>query len=581
MKNQITSKRSPAKKRMLIYARVSTEEQTKGNYPSCDSQVEELEDECIRQGWDIYRVVKDEGISAGSLKRPGLTEVRFMVQANEIDGILCTWYDRLTRSRDFYILDHEFQSHNVEFITLHDAADTRTAAGRFMESMIVAAKTYDRDQTSEKVRTKMRMRLEKGLHQGGLVPFGFLCDKETKLLSPDPDKQPILEQIFRTYVETRSDFAVRDWLKAHSVPTPRGKGSWQVSTLRDLLSNRRYIGEIEINRKSKNLDVAIGDVREVDAHRIVKAPHEPLIPIELFEMVQAIRKEKSVESKHRIGRPRSYSVSRCGRVNSLQSVLFCSVCGHSMAPHYSCKRNKSDEGSAMRYNHYYVCAPQVKGNQEVIHKNRISAPTAEKWAWETVQELIQSEGVIERAVEKAKERSIKDFAPERELLTKTHLSLQENKAKIEQLTDAFASGKINESLLDILNEKALVLKMDRETLRIEQRKLEDKLRPLEQNFDESVFRQSLRSGWKLSENATPDEQQQLLRLLVKKVEWSPTGRHTAQFYYIPTLKRGDDEFATVVRSGGLGRFGVEPVFLRLFYYSNNALSLASPLIQRF
>lgn len=92
--------------------------------------------------------------------------------------------DRLTRSREFCILDHEFQTHGVEFITLHDAANTRIVAGHFMESMIVAAKTYDRDQTSEKVRIKMRMRLEKGLHQGGLVPFGFSCDPETKMLHP-------------------------------------------------------------------------------------------------------------------------------------------------------------------------------------------------------------------------------------------------------------------------------------------------------------------------------------------------------------------------------------------------------------
>lgn len=32
-----TSESQSTRKRMLLYARVSTEEQTKGNYPSCDS----------------------------------------------------------------------------------------------------------------------------------------------------------------------------------------------------------------------------------------------------------------------------------------------------------------------------------------------------------------------------------------------------------------------------------------------------------------------------------------------------------------------------------------------------------------
>jgi DNA invertase Pin-like site-specific DNA recombinase len=247
------SKTPRAAKKMVLYARVSTEEQTRGNYPSCASQIEELESECLKRGWEVYRVIKDEGFSAGSLKRPGLTGLRWLVQSGEVNGVMCTWYDRLTRSREFYTLDTEFQAHNVEFVTLHDPADTRTAAGRFMESMIVAAKTYERDQTSEKVRIKMRLRQEKGLHQGGLVPFGFTMDQTTKMLHPDPDQAKTIEQIFRTYVDTRSDFAVRDWLQAHGILSPRGQAVWRVSTLRDLLSNRRYIGEIELNRKNKNV----------------------------------------------------------------------------------------------------------------------------------------------------------------------------------------------------------------------------------------------------------------------------------------------------------------------------------------
>src|SRR5688500_17862661 len=118
-------------KRMALYARVSTEEQTKGTYPSCDSQIEELEAECRRRGWDATFTIRDEGYSAGTLKRPGLSEMRWLVETGQVDGVVCTWYDRLTRSRDFYILDNEFKTQAVEFVTLHDPADTNTAAGRF------------------------------------------------------------------------------------------------------------------------------------------------------------------------------------------------------------------------------------------------------------------------------------------------------------------------------------------------------------------------------------------------------------------------------------------------------------------
>jgi hypothetical protein len=35
----------------------------------------------------------------------------------------------------------------------------------------------------------MRQRVEKGLWNGGIVPFGFILDKETKMLIVDPDSK--------------------------------------------------------------------------------------------------------------------------------------------------------------------------------------------------------------------------------------------------------------------------------------------------------------------------------------------------------------------------------------------------------
>ncbi len=283
MKKIISPDLHASGKRMALYARVSTQEQTKKDYPSCESQIEELEAFCHSRGWQVAKIIKDEGYSAGSLKRPGLTRVRFLVESGQIEGVLCTWYDRLTRSREFYVLDKEFRTHSVEFITLHDPADRNTASGRFMEMMLVGAKAYEREQTGEKVSIKMRMRAEKGMWNGGLVPFGFVPFGFVRggdhVLSPDPDKSKLITQIFQAYVESTFDFVVRDWLKAHQIPAPGGAEVWSVGTIRDLLLNRRYIAEIEINKKNKGIE----GLHEASAYRIVKAPHEPLIPLGLWE----------------------------------------------------------------------------------------------------------------------------------------------------------------------------------------------------------------------------------------------------------------------------------------------------------
>ena len=94
--------------------------------------------------------------------------------------------------------------------------------------MPVTIKTFENEQIAEKVQTKMRQRAEKGLWNGGHPPYGFNRDFEHKAIVPDAEKAKIVEGMFRVYVEKRSDFAVRDWLQAHHIPTRGGKATWAV-----------------------------------------------------------------------------------------------------------------------------------------------------------------------------------------------------------------------------------------------------------------------------------------------------------------------------------------------------------------
>lgn len=76
-------------------------------------------------------------------------------------------------------------------------------------------------------------------------------DRRDHVMLPDESMTSLVQQLFHVYVETRSDFAVRDWLQARKIPVPNGNPVWSVETLRDLLCNRRYIGEIEINKQNQ------------------------------------------------------------------------------------------------------------------------------------------------------------------------------------------------------------------------------------------------------------------------------------------------------------------------------------------
>ena len=528
MKKIISPDLHSAGKRMALYARVSTQEQTKKDYPSCESQIEELEAFCHSRGWQVAEIIKDEGHSAGSLKRPGLSRVRYLVESGQIEGVLCTWYDRLTRSREFYVLDKEFRTHNVEFITLHDPADRNTASGRFMEMMLVGAKAYEREQTGEKVSTKLRMRAEKGMWNGGLVPFGFVRGGD-HVLTPDPEKLNLILQIFQTYVESASDFVVRDWLKAHQIPAPGGAEVWSVGTIRDLLLNRRYIAEIEINKKNKGIE----GLHESSAYRIAKAPHEPLISVGLWELAQSTRRDKALDSPNRVGRPRSYSQNQCDRVFPLQGRMFCAECGHSMTPYYVVhKPNAKEKRVNASYIHYYICAQQqMHGRARAGHSNRVLAKISESWIREQLRNLMDAEGLVEEAVEMARAKCAGDLEPQLELLTINHQARKENQTKIDRLLEGITSGEVTGSLLTMMSGKATELQREQERLKIEERALQQALVPLRSHFDPQVLRDTLRQFHSLCEAAEPAEMQRLMRTLIHRIEWHPTSEtHAVELY---------------------------------------------------
>ncbi len=543
--------------RAVTYARVSTQEQTRGNYPSCASQLEELRAYCREQGYEVTAEIQDPGYSVGSLKRPGLARLRELVTSKQADCVLCTWYDRLIRTREFFILDQEFRAHGVKFVTLHDKADRDTAAGRFMEHMLVGAKAYDREQTGEKVSLKLRMRAEKGMWNGGAVPFGFVSNQTTQKLDANPDTSPTVLKMFQVYVATASDYKVREWLQTHQIPSPSGQPVWTVSTIRDVLMNPRYVGGIEINKKNRGRR----GVPEQLAYQLLADAFDPLIPMELFDQAQVIRREKALLSPNRRGRPKSYSRNQCGRVYPLQGRFYCATCGHAMTPYYvQHKPNLKEKRRSASRIHYYTCSNTHKNGPKVSeHKNRVLSEQAETQILQGIWRLAATESVIETALEGAMRRLEGDLSPETEALKLTNQALLEVEAQINNFLTTIGQGKANNALLALMNEKVDALTQQRERLNIEKQQRLAALEVLRQRPDAAALRDVLSSFSELAEEAEPEELQRLMRLIFNRIEWLPDGSFWVEIHHIPKSRHDSQEshlekwFVTNERNGCPGR----------------------------
>jgi DNA invertase Pin-like site-specific DNA recombinase len=121
------------KKRVALYLRVSTSEQTTKN------QRRELQTVAKRHGWGVAAIFEDAGISGakGRNGRPGLDAMMKAVTRREIDLVAAWSVDRLGRSlTDLLEFLRELHAKGVDLFLHQQGLDTSTPSGRALYQML-------------------------------------------------------------------------------------------------------------------------------------------------------------------------------------------------------------------------------------------------------------------------------------------------------------------------------------------------------------------------------------------------------------------------------------------------------------
>ena len=122
-------------------------------------------------------------------------------------------------------------------------------------------------------------------------------------------------------------------------------------------------------------------------------------------------------------------------------------------------------------------------------------------------------------------------------LQQTKQVLRENQEQIDKIIATVTSGQVATALLEILNEKAAKLKLERKRLRLEHHRLSEELKSLNTEFEAESLRSILTDVVRLAQEATPEELQRLLRLIVRRIEWLPDGTRWIEFYNLGNTSR--------------------------------------------
>ncbi len=153
--------RKPAKMfRAGLYARVSTHDQQ-----TIPLQLRALREYAVRRAWTIAMQVKEVG--SGASQRQQREKLLDAARRREIDVVLVWRLDRWGRSvADLLATLQELQHLGVGFVSLNEALDLTTPAGRAMAALLAVFAAFEREILQERVRAGLAHARQNGKRLG-------------------------------------------------------------------------------------------------------------------------------------------------------------------------------------------------------------------------------------------------------------------------------------------------------------------------------------------------------------------------------------------------------------------------------
>ena len=189
---------------------------------SLDAQTARIHAMAVVHGANVLDVIVDAGESAKSLNRPGMARVLALVDAGAVDTVIITKLDRLTRSvADLAELIGRFERRGVSLVSVADALDTRSAAGRLVLNIMVSVSQWEREAIGERTRDAIRHKQAHG-ERVGTVPFGYRLAGDGVRLEADDVEQGILSRIRDLSTKGLTSRQIAAELNRQGVTTRRG-----------------------------------------------------------------------------------------------------------------------------------------------------------------------------------------------------------------------------------------------------------------------------------------------------------------------------------------------------------------------
>ncbi len=378
-------------KQVAIYCRVSTMEQAEEGY-SIGEQERLIREYCARQGYGVYKVFSDAGISGKDIvHRPAIQELLKDAAEKKFDMVMSWKINRLSRKlEDAIKIVNTLDRYGISYQSYSERFESDTPAGKMQFQMMALVGEFERNTIAQNVKMGMKAKARAGEWCGGVAPLGYrwvpveatenLSRKKSRLEIDETEAETV-RLIYGLYASGKGYKAIVNQINQMGCKTKKGN-AFSVAQLRTILTNPVYIGKVRYDLRRDWNEKRRNNINPNPI--IVNGIHEAIISEEQWKQVQFLISQKA-------GKPsRIYDGEY-----PLTGILRCPECGAGMV--ISRVINKKPDGSKRKLT-YYACGNWKNKGTAVCHSNMIRVEKANSVVYERMEKILNDDKVFQEVL---------------------------------------------------------------------------------------------------------------------------------------------------------------------------------------
>lgn len=389
-------------KNVIIYVRVSTDEQASKGY-SLRDQEQKLINYCSHNNYNIVHTFRED-FSAKTFKRPEFKKLLDFCKKNKktIDELIFIKWDRFSRNTsESYQMISIFNDLNIGINAIEQPLDLSVPEQGLMLAVYLAVPQVENHRRSLNVISGMRRAFKEGRYVGS-APKGYSNGQDANkkpLLIPDENSKFIQEGFELMATGLYNQIEVLNKLKIKGFNMSKNAFS-------SLLKNHLYYGSVYIKSYKEEKEI------------IVDGLHEPIITKALFDEVQDVisGRKKQFHTKHKKLNP----------LFPLKGFLMCPNCQKPLTA-------STSQGRSKHYSYYHCISPC---------NGRYSIEDTDVWFLDFLKSISLKSPIQKLFIEMIKEELNLQLG-KNQLGPKHYEQIKQMESRLEKLQDAFLEGDIS------------------------------------------------------------------------------------------------------------------------------------------